>query len=73
MGYCVRCHAKKEMLSPTRTVMRNGCRAMIGHCACCGTKMSVAGLWDGDAQAHAVPDAAPRLPTAPAPPPPPRV
>jgi len=28
--------------------MRNGRRAMIGLCECCGTKMSVAGKWDGD-------------------------
>lgn len=53
-GYCVRCRAKQEMLSPTRTLMKNGCRAMLGVCACCGTKMSVAGKWDeapGKAQA----------------------
>lgn len=48
-GYCVRCKAKQEMLSATRTLMRNGRRAMMGQCACCGTKMSVAGVWDGDA------------------------
>ena len=47
-GYCVRCRAKQEMLAPTRTLMRNGRRAMIGACACCGTKMSVAGKWDDD-------------------------
>ncbi len=47
-GYCVRCRAKQEMQSATRTVMKNGRRAMLGVCACCGTKMSVAGFWDGD-------------------------
>lgn len=47
-GYCVRCRAKQEMLAPTRTLMKNGRRAMIGVCACCGTKMSVAGKWDDD-------------------------
>jgi len=47
-GYCVRCRAKQEMLSATRTLMKNGRRAMIGLCACCGTKMSVAGKWDED-------------------------
>ncbi len=47
-GYCVRCRAKQEMLVPTRTLMKNGRRAMIGVCACCGTKMSVAGKWDDD-------------------------
>lgn len=48
-GYCVRCKAKQEMLSATRTLMKNGRRAMIGLCACCGTRMTVAGKWDGDA------------------------
>ena len=48
IGYCVRCRAKQEMLSATRTLMKNGRRAMIGTCACCGTKMSVAGKWDED-------------------------
>jgi hypothetical protein len=48
LGYCVRCKAKQEMLSATRTLMKNGRRAMIGLCACCGTKMSVAGVWEGD-------------------------
>ena len=73
LGYCVRCKAKQEMLSATRTLMSNNRRAMIGFCACCGTKMSVAGLWDGDDQAHAAPDP-PRRENAPAaPPPPPRV
>jgi hypothetical protein len=36
------------MLNATRTLMKNGRRAMIGLCECCGTKMSVAGKWDGD-------------------------
>ena len=58
-GYCVRCRAKQEMLSATRTLMKNGRRAMIGLCGCCGTKMSVAGRWDDDAE-HAPPAAAPR-------------
>ncbi len=48
IGYCVRCRAKQEMLSATRTLMKNGRRAMIGLCTCCGTKMSVAGKWDDD-------------------------
>lgn len=42
----MRCRAKQEMLSATRTLMKNGRRAMVGLCACCGTKMSVAGRWD---------------------------
>jgi hypothetical protein len=48
-GYCVRCRAKQNMLNATRTLMKNGHRAMIGQCECCGTKMSVAGKWDADA------------------------
>jgi len=48
IGYCVRCRAKQEMLSATRTLMKNGRRAMIGFCSCCGTKMSIAGKWDDD-------------------------
>ena len=54
IGYCVRCRAKQEMLSATRTLMKNGHRAMIGLCACCGTKMSVAGKWDDDAEIPAI-------------------
>ena len=48
LGYCVRCRAKQEMLSATRTLMKNGRRAMIGLCACCGTRMSVMGRWEGE-------------------------
>jgi hypothetical protein len=47
-GYCVRCRAKQNMVNATRTLMKNGRRAMIGICDCCGTKMSVAGKWDCD-------------------------
>lgn len=48
-GYCVRCKQKQKMLSATRTLMKNGRRAMIGACACCGTKMHVAGVWENAA------------------------
>ena len=47
-GYCVRCRTKKDMLNATRTLMKNGRRAMIGLCECCGTKMTIAGKWDTD-------------------------
>jgi len=47
-GYCVRCRTKQNMLNATRTLMKNGRRAMIGVCECCGTKMSIAGKWDCD-------------------------
>ena len=67
-GYCVRCRAKQEMLSATRTIMRNGRRAMLGLCACCGTKMSVAGVWDADVAPSL---ALEEVLTVPPPPPPP--
>lgn len=54
-GYCVRCRAKQEMLSATRTLMKNGRRAMVGLCGCCGTKMSVAGKWDDEQELSAQP------------------
>ena len=75
LGYCVRCKAKQEMLSATRTLMRNGRRAMIGLCACCGTKMSVAGVWDGEApvHVHGGSEATGREAVSSGPPPPPRV
>lgn len=56
-GYCVRCRAKQEMLSATRTLMKNGRRAMVGLCACCGTKMSVAGKWDDEPESTSQPQA----------------
>ncbi len=56
-GYCVRCRAKQEMLSATRTLMKNGRRAMVGVCACCGTKMSVAGQWDDGQESASQPEA----------------
>jgi len=55
-GYCVRCRTKQEMLSATQTLMKYGCRAMVGMCACCGTKMSVAGRWDGEQEQAVQPD-----------------
>ncbi len=52
------------MISATRTLMKNGRRAMVGACACCGTKMSVAGKWDDEqeqaAQPHEKPTASSR-------------
>ena len=51
-GYCVRCRAKQEMLSATRTLMKNGRRAMVGLCGCCGTKLWVVGKWDDDPEAN---------------------
>ena len=53
-GYCVRCRTKQNMQSATRTLMKNGRRAMIGLCECCGTKMTVAGKWDGDVSEQVV-------------------
>ncbi len=62
-GYCVRCRAKQEMLSATRTLMKNGRRAMVGACACCGTKMSVAGKWDDEPEQAAQTRANPAAPS----------
>lgn len=47
-GYCVLCKVKQEMVSATRTIMRNGMRAMIGNCICCGAKMIITGYWDNE-------------------------
>jgi hypothetical protein len=57
-GYCVRCRTKQNMQSATRTHMKNGRRAMIGLCECCGTKMTIAGKWDSDAAEAPMPVAA---------------
>jgi len=46
LGYCVRCRAKRQMINPTRTLMSNGRRAMLGPCEHCGTKIYLAGSWD---------------------------
>ena len=48
LGYCVCCRAKKNMVNASRTLMKNGRKAMIGNCDCCGTKMNIAGKWDSD-------------------------
>ena len=55
-GYCVRCRAKQEMLSATRTLMKNGRRAMVGVCGCCGTKLWVIGKWDDDQETENLTD-----------------
>lgn len=68
LGYCVRCKQKQEMLSATRTVMKNGRRAMIGACACCGTQIYIAGVWDAESQSSAPPLSAPAAPLSPLPP-----
>jgi hypothetical protein len=65
LGYCVRCKSKQEMLSATRTLMKNGRRAMLGLCRVCGTKMSVAGKWDSEAANLTVAVETPSLTTAP--------
>jgi len=38
-GYCVKCKAKKEMVSPEEITMKNGRPATKGTCPDCGTKM----------------------------------
>ena len=39
MAYCVKCHAKTEMVDAERVTMKNGRPAMKGKCAKCGTGM----------------------------------
>ena len=38
-AYCVKCKAKREMVSPTAVTMKNGKPATQGTCSVCGTKM----------------------------------
>jgi hypothetical protein len=38
-GYCVKCKAKQEMLTPEKITMKNGRPATKGTCPKCGTKM----------------------------------
>lgn len=38
-GYCVKCKAKQEMVSPEKITMKNGRPATKGTCPKCGTKM----------------------------------
>ena len=39
MGYCMKCKAKREMVSTSKTKMKNGRMAMKGKCKKCGTGM----------------------------------
>lgn len=38
-GYCVKCKAKRNMVSPEQVTMKNGKPATKGICPECGTKM----------------------------------
>jgi Zn finger protein HypA/HybF involved in hydrogenase expression len=38
-AYCVKCKAKREMLSPQSVTLKNGKPAKKGTCPKCGTKM----------------------------------
>ncbi len=38
-GYCLKCHAKKEMKGPKAVIMKNGRPATQGICPMCGTKI----------------------------------
>jgi Zn finger protein HypA/HybF involved in hydrogenase expression len=38
-AYCVKCKAKREMVDPVPTTMKNGRPATSGKCEKCGTKM----------------------------------
>jgi RNase P subunit RPR2 len=39
LGYCVKCKAKKEMVSAKKVTLKNGRNALSGTCKTCGTKM----------------------------------
>jgi len=38
-AYCVKCKAKKTVVSPEQITMKNGKPAVTGNCSDCGTKM----------------------------------
>ncbi len=38
-GYCVKCKAKREIVSAVEEVMKNGRKAIKGKCPICGTVM----------------------------------
>ena len=38
-AYCMRCKAKKGIEGPKKSKMKNGCDALKGTCADCGTKV----------------------------------
>ena len=38
-GFCVKCHAKREIRDPKAITMKNGRPATQGICPVCGTKM----------------------------------
>ena len=39
LAYCVKCRAKREMVSPTKVKTKNNRHAMKGKCKKCGCKM----------------------------------
>ncbi|GHO43595.1 DUF5679 domain-containing protein [Ktedonospora formicarum] len=39
VAYCVKCRQKQTMLSPERSVTKNGRAALVGRCAVCDTKL----------------------------------
>lgn len=58
-AYCVKCKAKKEIVSGVEYVMKNGRKAIKGNCPTCNTVMiKILG-------GKAVPPAAPGTPTPP--------
>ena len=63
-GYCVKCKAKKEIVSATEETMKNGRKAIKGKCPTCGTVMFK--ILGGKASSTAAPSAAPATPVPPA-------
>jgi len=39
IGYCMKCHKKREMEQVTQVKMKNGRKAYKGTCSVCHTKM----------------------------------
>ena len=41
IGYCVRCHEKREIKDAHAVTLKNGKPAVQGTCSMCGTNMTV--------------------------------
>ena len=63
-GYCVKCKAKREIVSAVEEVMKNGRKAIKGKCPICGTVMFK--ILGGKATPPAAPATPASEPSAPA-------
>jgi uncharacterized Zn finger protein (UPF0148 family) len=62
-GYCVKCKAKREIVSAVEEVMKNGRKAIKGKCPTCGTVMFK--ILGGKAVPPATPASEPSSPAKP--------